>query len=63
VELGSNSYKHSAGNVIHNPVFKVVNWCDVSGNTQGETKKIEAKAEEPVVEEEAPKRRVRRKAA
>jgi len=65
VELGSNSYKHSAGNIIHNPVFKVVNWCDVEGNIQGETKKIEAQAEEPVVEKEAaaaPKRR-RRKAA
>jgi hypothetical protein len=36
VLLSSESYKHSGGKTIHNPVFKVDQWLDVDGNPEPE---------------------------
>jgi hypothetical protein len=48
--LESESYKHETGNLIHNPVFRIEDWCNIDGNPQ--------QAPEPVkVIEDAPRRR------
>jgi len=43
VELRSENYKHSSGNVIHNPVFKVIAWRSLNGEVQEEQEKLEEK--------------------
>jgi len=50
VKLSDTSYKHTAGNTIHNMVLDVVGWCDVEGNLQADTsaKAIAAEPEEEV---------------
>ena len=71
VQLTSNNYKHNTGNIIYNPVFKIIDWCDSDGNVQKaipvkkKVKAVEEKAPEAEApaEEAKPQRRRRRKPA
>jgi hypothetical protein len=61
--------KYKAGEMIHNPAFEILAWCNMNGDEQGEAaEKIAAPAEEPVAEEAVkeetaePVRKRRRKA-
>lgn len=62
VKLTSESYEAKQGGVIHNPIFKVVDWCDIDGNLESEngTKKLAGEQADVSGEEEQPVRRRRR---
>ena len=47
--------------MIYNPVFEIVEWCDMEGNPEGE-KAVQVEDQTEEVAEEAPKRRRRRSA-
>ena len=66
VQLNSENYEGDEGKTIYNPVFKILDWMDINGNKESDTKAIAtptptSEADAPSAEE-APKRR-RRKAS